>query len=167
VANRGNRELLDLQERRIVVCAQDPDGPQFPDMERVFECYLDEHPLISQYRRTGEARARKVSDLLTLRQFRALPIYQEFYRRLNVRYLLGMALAIEAPFVVWIELDRGRDDFSERDRHMFNLLRPHLMQTLRNAIAVSVMEHIFKKLGVDSRTAAAARALALSSPSTP
>jgi hypothetical protein len=43
-------------------------------------------------------------------------------------------------------------DFSERDRALLTLLRPHLQQ--------AYLENIYEKLGVSSRTAAVTRALA-------
>jgi DNA-binding CsgD family transcriptional regulator len=79
--------------------------------------------------------ARKVSDLLTKRAFHQTELYQ---------YAAG-PVGIEDMFRLWVdpasgsgarfEFDRGRPDFSERDRDVLDILSPHLAQLRKRAAA--------------------------------
>jgi DNA-binding CsgD family transcriptional regulator len=46
---------------------------------------------------------------------------------------MAIILPAPAPFVIGIAVNRSGRDFSERDRLLLNLLRPHLIQAYRNA----------------------------------
>jgi DNA-binding CsgD family transcriptional regulator len=97
-----------------------------------------EHPLIEYYRRTGHGGAYKISDFVTRRQFHRLGLYQEFFRHLDGgEYQMCVALPAPLPLVVGVALNRSHRDFTERERLLFNLLRPHLVQAYRNAEAVT------------------------------
>jgi DNA-binding CsgD family transcriptional regulator len=79
--------------------------------------------------------ARKVSDFLSQRQFHRTELYQ---------YAAG-PVGIEDMFRLWLdpgsgsgarlEFDRGRRDFSERDRDVLDVLSPHLAQLRKRAVA--------------------------------
>jgi DNA-binding CsgD family transcriptional regulator len=89
---------------------------------------------------TGDGTAHKLSDFITRRQLRNTGLYDEVYRVAGVESGLCVALAISKtarPVVIGIGLHRGKADFSERDRLVLNLLRPHLVQAYQNAVAVS------------------------------
>lgn len=79
----------------------------------------------------------KFSDFLTRARYHDLGIYQEFFRRLDVEHQMAVALRVGFPVYVGLALNRPRCDFSERDRLVLNLLRPHLAQAHRNAEAVA------------------------------
>jgi DNA-binding CsgD family transcriptional regulator len=107
--------------------------------EEPFKRHMAEHPLIAHYRRTRDGQALKISDFLTRSRFQRLGLYNEFYRRLDVEHQMAFTLPAPWPLVIGIALNRGRQDFSERERLLLNLLRPHLVQAYRNAEAVSQM----------------------------
>jgi len=93
-----------------------------------------EHPLVAHYRKTGDGGAYKISDFLTQRQFHRLALYQEFFRKLDGgEYQLCVALPSPAPLVVGIGINRSHADFTERERLLLDILRPHLVQAYRNA----------------------------------
>jgi len=108
----------------------------FPDGLTIFAQHLQEHPLITYVHRTGDGRAMKISDFLTRRQFHNLGLYHEFYRKLDVEHQIAIVLPSPPPVVLGLALNRGRGDFSERERQLLDLLRPHLVQAHRSAAAV-------------------------------
>ena len=61
-------------------------------------------------------------------------MYQEFYRHADIGRLLGVASFSESGLAT-LNLTRraGEKDFTERDRFIFNVLRPHYEQARRNA----------------------------------
>jgi DNA-binding CsgD family transcriptional regulator len=121
---------------------------QFPDMFTAFEANMDQHPLIRHFNATGDERARKISDFVSTRDFRQLPIYQEFFRHVGVDHQLGVAFHARDPVIVGVAVNRLGTDFSERDRAALDFLRPHLARTYASAAATTA-------LGLDVRSLSA------------
>lgn len=82
-----------------------------------------QHPLIC-VQANGDGRTYKISDFLNRRQFHSLDLYQELYRRIGAEDQI--AFGLPGPMVIGIAMNRHRRSFSERDRAMLDLLRPHL-----------------------------------------
>jgi DNA-binding CsgD family transcriptional regulator len=117
-----------------------PDGIFTSRHWQIFNTYLRQHPLIDHYSKTHDARALKISDFLSARQFHSLPLYNEFYRLLGIEHQLAVTLPARRSRVIGVALNRTRPDFTDRDRLCLNLLRPHLIQAYRNAEAVTELE---------------------------
>jgi DNA-binding CsgD family transcriptional regulator len=124
---------LDPRRHRALWREEPSVAAIFPDGRQVFEQHMGEHPLIAHTQRAPGGRAAKISDFLTQRQFRRLGLYQEFFRRVGAEYQMAIGLPAALPLVVGITLNRGTRDFTERDRLVLDLLRPHLAQAYRNA----------------------------------
>ncbi len=117
-----------------------------PDFERMyadrmthlraeFAAYVGDHPVIADYRRTGNGRPQAISDFMSAEAFHATALYQHFYRVIGTEDQLSFVLP--APdMTIGITLDRPEPGFSPRDREILNLLRPHVVQAYRNAVAL-------------------------------
>src|SRR5918911_5504462 len=82
--------------------------------------------------RTPIGRAVKFSDVLTVRQLRALGLHAAVCKPLGIDYVMKLFLPTPAGMGSTFVFDRARRDFTERDRLVLDLLLPHLVQ-LRNA----------------------------------
>jgi DNA-binding CsgD family transcriptional regulator len=69
--------------------------------------------------------ARRISDVLTLRQFRRLDLHAEMCRPLGIDHVMKLYLAVGDTGSSFV-LDSQRRPFSERDRAILDLLAPHL-----------------------------------------
>lgn len=118
----------------------------FPDANEIFRQYMPEHPLIDHYGRTADSQALMLSDFLSQRQFHRLGLYHEFYRRLEVEYQMAVTLPVRAPVVIGLTVNRSRPAFSERERLLLNLLRPHLVQAHGNAKVFTQMWKALREL---------------------
>jgi DNA-binding CsgD family transcriptional regulator len=116
------------------------DRPESFDAEaaRVYGRHAHESPLIRAYRR-GRGSAVKYSDFLSRREFRATGLYNEFFRPRGIEYRIAKGLPGPPGLVTAVYLDRSSRDFSERERLLLNLLRPHFNQSYRNAAMVSAL----------------------------
>jgi DNA-binding CsgD family transcriptional regulator len=107
-----------------------------PDMAietgEVLSRLAHQHPLISLQLSEGDLRTYKISDFLTRREFHSLELYDELYRVLGAEDQI--AFGLPGPTVIGIAMNRGRRDFSERDRELLDLLRPHLAQAYRRIL---------------------------------
>ena len=93
-----------------------------------------DHPFTQYSMATADPTALKVSDFFTMRQFLNTPLYNEFYRHMGIERVLG--IAAPWPFgITTLNAVRRRTerDFTERDRLVLNLLRPHFSQARKNA----------------------------------
>jgi DNA-binding NarL/FixJ family response regulator len=94
------------------------------------------HPTCA-YRQASDdwTTARKVSDFVTLREFRRTPIYEAFYRD-EIDHWLDVGLAPEpARTRLFIFTRVDQSDFDERDRLVASLLQPHLATRAEEAEA--------------------------------
>ena len=103
---------------------------------RAMEDAVAGHPFTRYTAEGGSPTALKISVAFTTHQFQNSALYQEFCRRLDARRLLAAACFLNEDGLSTLNVSRDsfRYDFTERDRLMLNLLRPHFIQARRNAI---------------------------------
>jgi DNA-binding CsgD family transcriptional regulator len=96
----------------------------------------------------------KLSDSLSQRQFRQLGLYHEHFRLYGIHYQLGASFALDPESKISFGLNRQKRDFSEGDRLLIGLLRPHLRRVCQQAraaaevrAAVSLREHALNVTG--------------------
>jgi DNA-binding CsgD family transcriptional regulator len=104
------------------------------DARATFAAHVDEQPIMRHYALTGDGRPRAISDFYSEEQFRGTELYRQFYGPLGVDDQIAFQLP-SSSLVVAVTLHRGWDDFPPLDRLLLNLLRPQLIQALRNARA--------------------------------
>ena len=115
-----------------------PMPEQSPAQDRTWRRLMLEHPVITHRRRTGDSQALKISDFASRTQLHKLELYQQHYRSYGVESHMGLALStMRTSPIRLIGLGRGPLDFSESERLLLNLLRPHLVQASENARAVA------------------------------
>ncbi len=127
---------LDLRTSRNV-WEWEPTPSDFAELTEVFAGYMDENPCVAYYRRTGDGRATKISDFLAQRELRKLGYYNEYLRRVGLEHRMSIVIPKPPHSVIALALGRSGRDFSERDRLLLDLLRPHLMQAHDNASALA------------------------------
>jgi DNA-binding CsgD family transcriptional regulator len=136
---------IDPQSQRVNV-VMEPLPSDFPEGEQIFERHVHEHPLVRHYQRTNDGRAVKISDFLTQSQFHRLELYNEFFRKLEVEHQMAVTLPAPVPLVIGIAVNRSGKDFSERDRLLLDLLRPHLVQAYYNARSATQLRQELARL---------------------
>jgi DNA-binding CsgD family transcriptional regulator len=122
VASEGiGYQELDVESRRFLTPG-DPDDDE--------ELYWTVGPCpITDYRvRTGDLSAIRMSDIIGRLRYRESPFYREYFLPVGLDHVLDLGLSTDRQRYRSIVLIRGRDDadFSERDRAVLELLRPHL-----------------------------------------
>ena len=91
--------------------------------------------------RTG--RALKFSDFFSLRKLRRLDLHAYVCRPLGIDYVMKLYLPPRDGMAAVFVFDRGRRDFSERDRMILGLLQPHLVSlrvAARNRRVLAALE---------------------------
>jgi DNA-binding CsgD family transcriptional regulator len=127
-----------VRARLITLTEVDPvleksTGYYFPappprDFEEPFQRNIKDHPVVRDIERTRDGRAKAVSDFLSAKAFRATGLYQEVFKPLGVVDQLSISLVGAAGLMIGISFNRDRRGFSQRDREILNLVRPHIVR---------------------------------------
>jgi DNA-binding CsgD family transcriptional regulator len=119
-------QRVDLGSRRYVGVLAYAPGDDSEDDEAL---YWSVGPCpITEYRsRTGDLKALTMADVISRQRYHELPIYREYFRPSGVDQLMDMGLSSDPSDHRSLVLFRGPDevDFSERDKAVLELLRPH------------------------------------------
>jgi DNA-binding CsgD family transcriptional regulator len=105
-----------------------PDEAAQPDILATWARLAHQSPLLRYYQRTKDGSPRRLSDVISTDNLRALPLWQELYKYLQVNYQLACALPAPQPLVIGIAASRASRDYSDTERALLALLRPHLIQ---------------------------------------
>ncbi len=95
--------------------------------------HAQSNPLLSWFMRHRDGRPYRISDVTSYADFRNSAIYRELYRPLGIDHQVAFLLPSTPEMTVGVALSRGKRDYSERDRQVLDLTRPHLIQAYRNA----------------------------------
>ena len=118
----------------------EPIGAISAQNERTWREYMQEHAVLAYNVRSRDGRAMKISDFDTQQQFHRRGLYNELYRHLGIEDVLCMTLPATSTKVHVLAFSRGRRNFTERERLILNLLRPHLTQARQNARMISHLQ---------------------------
>jgi DNA-binding CsgD family transcriptional regulator len=201
---------LDSGHRSVVT---DAPGAISPHEIDAFDRHFFAHPLVREHARNPAAVTKRIADLVPESEFRRTALYNEYYRRIGIAHVAAVPIYVDRRFLVSFVLNRGAAAFSDRERELLDLVRPHLANLYQLGIAIDRaqeapadaaaaagapsltprerevldwvaagktnrdiatilgasprtvekhLERIYEKLGVETRTAAAMRALKLS-----
>ena len=148
--------LVDYRQRMLecigrvieneLVCHNEINGPggaslsvlrpaieNFEPLRSVFFQHAHEHPSLNHLIETGDTRAVKTSDFISQAEFRRRGIYRHFYRKLRVRYQLTFGFKTDTGALGVVAVSRWDRDFSEQERAVLTLFRPHFVQAYHRA----------------------------------
>jgi DNA-binding CsgD family transcriptional regulator len=115
---------IDSEDGSTIVRSH-PEHAFFEGVEERFAGLVHQHPVVARAQ-AGDRATYKLSDFLTERGYHRLELYQDMYRHIDAEDQI--AFALPGDVLVGIALNRSRRSFTERDRDLLELLRPHLAQ---------------------------------------
>ena len=116
-------EIVDNQNQRAIFC------PEIPFDAQIFETYLDQHPTWNAFTKDHVESCVKISDFMSRDNWERTDLYNHIFRPLTFHHQLAFITLGELP-QLGIALNRSRRDFSEEERTVLDLLKPHLSQAL-------------------------------------
>jgi DNA-binding CsgD family transcriptional regulator len=114
-------EIIDNQNQRVI------SYPEILFDLKAFETYLDQHPNWNAFTRDRVESSVKISDFVTRSEWERTDLYNYIFRPFAIRDQLGF-ITLGALPQLGIGLNRSRRDFSEEERSILDLLKPHLTQ---------------------------------------
>jgi len=97
-----------------------------------FKEVLHQHPLITRQMQLADFPVHKISDFLTQQAYHELELYRDVYQPMGVEYQIAATVRLDPDHVTAFALSRQRDDYTERDRTILEMLRPHLVVAFNN-----------------------------------
>jgi DNA-binding CsgD family transcriptional regulator len=137
--------------------AVDPPDSHFPNSNEILGAYAHQNPLISACPRRQETL--KISDFLTRRELHRLEIYDLLYGPTSVEYQMAFTLPAPVGQVIGFAFNRGKPDFSERDRIVLDAVRPFVARAYEHVTA-PLPRFSASELGLTRRQAEVLRCLA-------
>lgn len=110
-------------DRGTAVVLTDPPDYGFHGSKSRFATLIRQHPVAGP-RSRGDLRTRRLSEMISVRDFHRLELYQEAYRQIGVEDQIVLGLPGEA--LVALVLSRSRRTFTDRDREVMEVVRLHL-----------------------------------------
>jgi DNA-binding CsgD family transcriptional regulator len=93
-----------------------------------------QNPLIQRYLSTRDPRAYRMSDVIDAPTFRRLDLYREVFAPLGVHHQMAVTLPAPPRLLIGLAVV-APDDYTDAQRRMLDLARPHLIQARANAAA--------------------------------
>jgi DNA-binding CsgD family transcriptional regulator len=101
--------------------------PEFTSMrEAFFAASAERHPHTGYYLRTGDGKARRLSEIISMRELRGTTFFNEISRKNRLVRQLTIYMPVTDGHSLVVALCRESPDFSEKDRASLDLLRPHI-----------------------------------------
>ncbi len=119
--------LLDLRRAHWHFSEISPAVREWPGTA-IYRRYLRDDPVASHVLRTRDPAAFKMSDFWSLREYRASKLYAEVFRPVGCDRRMGFVVLGASPVNLATALNRQGRDFTEEERALLDLLRPHLIQ---------------------------------------
>jgi hypothetical protein len=126
----GYHEITDNQNQRSV------GYPEFPFDIRIFEAYLHQHPSWNGVVRDRLESSVRISDFVSRDKWQRTDLYNHIFRPQGLDHQLAFITFSEFP-QLGVALNRSRRDFSEEERSILDLLKPHLSQALTASKLIS------------------------------
>lgn len=123
--------------RRVV---SDPPHAFDGDALAAFDRHFFEHPLVRYHSTTPHGGVQRISDSLDRHEFRATPLYADYYRKVGLDHALALPLHVDHRLLVSFVFNRTARDFSERERDLLEIVRPHLATLYIQAHALASVQ---------------------------
>lgn len=110
----------------------EPENSRMGEFAPLFARLMRQNPLVKHFEDTADTRAMMWSDLASPDEIQQTELWQEMFRPLGVYAQMAMVVPTPPGIVVGFAVNTDKAGFSERDRAVFNALRPHLAHFYRS-----------------------------------
>jgi DNA-binding CsgD family transcriptional regulator len=100
----------------------------------VWARYGLENPLVVRFSQTRDGRPFRFSDIVSQDELHALDLYRELYGQIGLEYQIAFTLPARSEQILGVALSRREHDFSDAERELLEIARPHLIQAYNNAV---------------------------------
>ncbi len=106
-----------------------------PDGMEIFIQFQNQHPLIPDIIGNKIQSAVKITDYLSQLEYERLELFNEYYRLSPFNRQMGLALPVASDLTIACTMHHWGKDYTERDRLIFTLIAPFLLNCINNSFA--------------------------------
>ena len=126
---------VDLRNpQKTVSIVTDKARPALAPLLPRFTEVVHQHPLVIDQMQADDFPVKKISDFLTEEAYQKLELHQDVYRHVGVEYQIAVPIKSTADHIATFALSRQQCDYTERDRAILEMLRPHLVIAFNNPV---------------------------------
>lgn len=92
-----------------------------------------QNPLVERFTQTLDGRPLRFSDVISPDELHALDLYRELYGPIGLEHQIAFTLPARSGLILGVALSRREHDFTETERRLLEIARPHLIQAYNNA----------------------------------
>jgi DNA-binding CsgD family transcriptional regulator len=126
--------VCDLERQTRLVFGR-PGETLSDDDRAAFDRHFREHPLVRYHSTHPAGPTQRVTDCMSLQNFRDSPVFADYYRRIGIGHVMALPLRIDNAMVVSMVFNRSGSGFSAADRARVDLLRLPLAALYRSILA--------------------------------
>lgn len=127
----------------------DLPGAISPRVIEVFDRHIHEHPLVRAHGRDPGAVTLRITDCAAAEAFRASALYNEYYRAIRIDHVTAVPIYVDRRFLVSFVLNRSGSPFTDRERGLLEIARPHLANLYRLGIAADRVREVPADISFD------------------
>lgn len=130
---------------RPLVTLSKPDQPE--ELFAIWERVAPQNPLLRHYLATRDGRALRTSDVVDRATFEATDFYRELLVPMGVAHQMAVTIPAPPELLIGVVVS-DPDDFSDSQRRLLDLARPHLIQAHANASLREELTSVVQALAV-------------------
>jgi DNA-binding CsgD family transcriptional regulator len=100
-----------------------------------------QNPLVAHFSETLDGRPFRFSDVVSQAELHELDLYRKLYGPIGLEHQIAFTLPARSEQILGVALSRREHDFSDSERELLQLARPHLIQAYNNAVHHSRLLH--------------------------
>lgn len=104
----------------------------------LWQQHMNEHPVLAHVAKTGDYQTRRISDFWSQNKLHDSGLHAGFYRSYEIEDALCSVASSRLPRIIGYGWHRDRR-FTGREKLLADLIRPHVIQALKNARMVAEM----------------------------
>ncbi len=110
----------------------EPTNSRMGEFAPLFARLMRQNPLVKHFEDTADTRAMMWSDFMSPEEIQQTELWQDMFRPLGVCSQMAMVVPTPPGIVVGFAVNTDHKGFGERERAIFNALRPHLAHFYRS-----------------------------------
>lgn len=103
------------------------------------------HPIVNRALTSGSGDPMRITECVSAPQWHRSALYNECYRGIDCDYQMGFVWGA-GPLWFGLPMNRSRRDFSDEEKQMVTLLRPHILQAHANVQAFARLSQAIETL---------------------
>jgi DNA-binding CsgD family transcriptional regulator len=120
-------QVLDRVKGQIMT-RMAPADPFTPEEVAYYSAHSGDMPLVPYYARTGDPQARRMSDVIDVREWLESDYYRICLQRLDLPHCLALPITINESIVAALSFNCRGEDFSLHDCELLDAFGPHFRQ---------------------------------------